>query len=395
MGKEEEALALDVLRRGELFRYYGHDPQTPPRMVADLEAELSRYHQMPYALAVSSGTAALETVMGAIGIGPGSEVIIPAWSWISCFTSVVRCGALPVLAEIDESLNIDPAELERLATPHTRAVMVVHYQGVAAEMIEIVKLAHRRGWFVIEDCAEAPGATYRGRPVGTWGDAAILSFQHNKPVTAGEGGAILTRDQRVYERSVRISDLGQYRPHHQILHAATTDAFSGGQFRMSELTAAVALAQWRKLPKVVEHCRRLAQRIIQRLNALPKLTMRLEVDPAGTFPFEIYFFVESEALAGEFRRRLDARNVNCAQRTGTYPQYHRDYVKSGAAAHPAFGPARNFTEWPASGYKAEDFPRTEDLTRRFVALPLGWRYTLDDADYIAGSVEAIYEELLK
>ena len=116
IGPAEEALVLDVLRRQELFRYYGNDPQRPPQMTATLEKEAAALLGLPYVLAVSSGTAALEIVLGAAGIGPGDEVIVPAWSWISCFTSVVRSGARPVLAEVDASLCLDPAEIVRLTT---------------------------------------------------------------------------------------------------------------------------------------------------------------------------------------------------------------------------------------------------------------------------------------
>jgi dTDP-4-amino-4,6-dideoxygalactose transaminase len=390
LGPEEETLVLDVLRRQELFRYYGNDPQRPPPMAVTLEKEAATLFGMDYVLAVSSGTAALEIVLGAAGIGPGDEVIVPAWSWISCFTAVVRCGARPVLAEVDASLCLDPAEIARLTTPRTRAVMVVHYQGAAADLDPIVLAAHRRGLFVIEDCAEAPGATYRGRRVGTWGDAAIFSFQHNKPMTAGEGGLIATRDLRLYERAVRLHDLGQYRAPHAAITPPREPAFAGGQYRMSELTAAVALAQLRKLDTVRDHCRVLKARITARLALLPGLTLRPLADDAGDFGFELYFYARTPEAAAAFRTQLDARNVWCQQRTGTYPQYRRDYVQTGLAAHRALSPFRDLTPWPAAGYRAEDFPRTEDLSSRFVALPLGWRYTPADADYIATCVEAVH-----
>lgn len=393
LGAEEEALVLDVLRRQELFRYYGNDPQRPPPMAATLEKEAAALFGMDYVLAVSSGTAALEVVLGAAGIGPGDEVIVPAWSWISCFTAVVRCGARPVLAEVDASLCLDPAEIARLTTSRTRAVMVIHYQGAAADLLPIIHAAHRRGLFVIEDCAEAPGATYRGRRVGTWGDAAIFSFQHNKPMTAGEGGLIATRDLRLYERAVRLHDLGQYRAPHATITPAREPAFAGGQYRMSELTAAVGLAQLRKLDAIRSHCRTLRARIVGRLARLPGITLRPLADDAGDFGFELYFYARSPEAAGAFRSKLDARNVWCLQRTGTYPQYRRDYVQTGLAAHRALSPFRDLTPWPAKGYRAEDFPRTEDLTARFVALPLGWRYTAEDADYIAAAVEAVHAEV--
>ena len=393
IGPAEEALVLDVLRRQELFRYYGNDPQRPPQMAATLEKEAAALLGLPYVLAVSSGTAALEIVLGAAGIGPGDEVIVPAWSWISCFTSVVRSGARPVLAEVDASLCLDPAEIARLTTPRTKAVLVVHFQGAAAAMEPIVLAAHGRGLFVIEDCAEAPGATYRGRRVGTWGDAAIFSFQHNKPMTAGEGGLIATRDLRLYERAVRLHDLGQYRAPHAAITPAREPAFAGGQYRMSELTAAVALAQLRKLDVLRDHCRALKARITARLARLPGITLRPLADDAGDFGFELYFYARTPEIAAAFRARLDALNVWCQQRTGTYPQYRREYVQTGLAANPALSPFREISPWPAPGYRAEDFPRTEDLTARFVALPLGWKFTADDADYIAASVEAVHGEI--
>ena len=391
IGSEEEALVIDVLRRQELFRYYGNDPQQPPPMVATLEREAAEKFRMPYALAVSSGTAAHEIVLAAARIGTGDEVIVPAWSWISCFTAVVRCGARPVLAEVDDSLCLDPAAIERLRSPHTRAVLVVHYQGAAADLDRILLSAHRHGLFVIEDCAEAPGATHRGRPLGSIGDAAIYSFQHNKPMTAGEGGLLVTRDQRLYERAVRLHDLGQYRPHHDAVLPARERAFAGGQYRMSELTAAVALAQLRKLDRVRDHCRALKHHLLERLHGLDELTPRRLADDAGDFGFEIYLYARDAATAQYYREELTQRNVRCQQRTGTYPQYKRDYVQSGLTAHPAHSPFRELRPWPAPGYRVEDFPRTEDLTSRFLALPLGWRYTTDDVDYMAEMIRAVHD----
>jgi len=393
IGPEEEALVLDVLRRKELFRYYGQDAAKPPPMAAQLEKEFREYIGTDCALAVTSGSAALEVALAAAAIGPGDEVIVNAWSWISCFTAIVRVGARPVLAEIDDTLNIDPAEINRLATPRTRAVIVVHYQGVAAAMEPIELAAHRRGLYVIEDCAQSLGTRYRGRHIGTWSDIATYSFQNNKVATAGEGGMVATRDQRLYERAVRFHDLGNYRPYHAALVPAKEPAFAGSQFRMSELTAAVALAQLRKVDRIRDHCRALQARILPRLAGLKGLTLRRVPDPAGEFGFEPYFFLDRPELVTPFREKLDARNVNCGQRTGTYPQYGRDYVKTGLAHAPAASPFRELKPWPAPGYRAEDFPRTEDWTKRFIALPLGWLYTEADADYIADSVVAVHREV--
>ena len=393
IGAEEETLVLEVLRSKALFRYNGLDPATQPAMTARLEKEFRDYIGTTYALAVTSGSGALEVAMAAAGIGPGDEVIVTAWSWIACFTSIVRVGAKPVLAEIDESLNLDPAEIARLTTPRTRAVMVIHYQGGPADMERIQHEAHRRGLFVIEDCAQSIGSSYRGRKVGTWSDIATFSFQANKTMTSGEGGMVVTRDGWLYERAVRFHDLGNYRPHHATIQPAQGEAFAGGQFRMSELTAAVALAQLRKLDGLRAHCRALRERIVARIGGLSGITLRRTADDTGDFGFELYLFFRDAATAGGMREKLDARNVNCGARTGTYPQYHRDYVKNGRAHTPAASPFRGIKPWPAPGYRAEDFPRTEELTQRFVAIPLGWLYTVGDADYIAENITAAHAEL--
>jgi 8-amino-3,8-dideoxy-alpha-D-manno-octulosonate transaminase len=393
IGTEEEALVLDVLRRKEPFRYYGMDFKPTPPMVAQLEKEFREYIGTDYALGVSSGTGALEVALAAMGIGPGDEVILTAWSWVACFTAIVRIGARPVLAEIDESLNLDPAEIGRLATPHTRAVMIVHYQGVAADMDRIVLESHKRGIFVLEDCAQSLGTRYRGRQIGTWGDIATFSFQSNKVATCGEGGMVTMRDQRLYERAVRLSDLGNYRPYHAAIVPAREPAFVGGQYRLSELAGAMALAQLRKVDRMWAHCRALQARILPRIQGLKGVTLRQVPDPTGDFGFEIYLLLDNPAQVAPFREKLDARNVNCGARTGTYPQYNRDYVKTGLAHHPALSPFRDLKPWPAPGYRAEDFPRTEDITKRFIALPIGWLYTSEDADHIAASILAVHKEV--
>lgn len=395
IGVEEEDLVLDVLRRKELFRYRGATPGSTPPMVAQLEKEFREYHNVPHALAVTSGSAALEVALAAAGIGPGDEVILTAWSWVSCFVSIVRVGARPVLAEIDDTLNLNPTEIARLTTPRTRAVLVVHYQGVAADLRPILAEARRHKLLVIEDCAQSLSVRYREKPVGSWGDLATFSFQYSKVATSGEGGMVMMRDPRHYERAVRFHDLGLYRAHHAALVAPQEPAFAGSQFRMSELTAAVALAQFRKVDRMREHCRALQDRILPRLRGINGFTLRRVPDPAGDFGFEIYLLFDDPQMVEPFRTQLDARNVNCGQRTGTYPQYNRDYVKTGLAHAPGASPFRGLHPWPAPGYRAEDFPKTEELTRRFIALSLGLLYTVDDADYVAESVLAVHRNTME
>jgi 8-amino-3,8-dideoxy-alpha-D-manno-octulosonate transaminase len=394
IGREEEELVLEVLRRKALFRYYGPDAKSPPPMVATLEREAAALIGVRHVLGVTSGSAALEVALAALGVGPGDEVIVPAWSWVSCFTSVVRVGGKPVLAEVDESLCLAPGEITRLRTPRTKAVLVVHFQGVAADLDALLTEARAVGIALLEDCAESPGAMYRGRRVGSIGDIAIFSFQQQKTITSGEGGLVATNDPRLHERAVRMHDLGQWREFHAKQLTASEPAFCGGQFRMSELTGAVALAQLRKVDRIREHCRRLSLRLRAQIGSLHGLTLRRIPDPDGESGFETYFWVASPELRDAFRERLKEAGVPCDQMTGTYAQYRRPYVQTGLAHAPGATPFPISESWPARGYHAEDFPRTEDLIHRFVVIPVGVTHTEEDIDYIAAVLRHGHAELI-
>lgn len=392
IGQEEEELVLSVLRSQSLFRYYGADPEHPPRMTATLEEEFRALIGVKYALAVTSGTAALEVALGALAIGPGDEVIVPAWSWVSCFTAVVRLGAKPVLAEIDDTLCLAPGEIARLAGPRTKAVLVVHFQGVAADLDPILQAAAAAGIAVVEDCAESPGAIYKGRRIGSFGRMAIFSFQQQKTITSGEGGMVVTNDPLLHERAIRMHDLGQVRDFHLAELAPGGAAFAGGQFRMSELTAAVALAQIRRIDRIRGHCRALQQEVLARISGLPALRLRRVPDPEGDSGFELYFWVKDAAARDAWRERLTAAGIPCQQMTGTYAQYRRPYVLSGLSHAAAASPFAAGAGWPGPGYRAEDFPATEDLIHRFVALPLGVNYSPADAIHIGETVRALAAE---
>ncbi len=394
IGREEEALVLDVIRRKEPFRYYGHNPDAPPPMAATLEKEFAAKIGMKYALCVTSGTAALEVALGALGIGPGDEVIVPAWSWISCYTAIVRVGALPVLAEINDTMCLAPGEITRLKTPRTKAALVIHYQGVSAEMDELLAEAKQAGIHLVEDCCESMNATYKGKQTGSMGPINCFSYQNNKFMTSGEGGAIVTNDPKLYERAVRFHDIGQMRAYHANIVKPTEAAFPGDQFRITELQAAMALAQLRKTDYIKAHCRKLSAHILSGIQDLKDLKLRRIPDPTGDTGIEIYMSLPTNPLAIEFRNRLNALNVNCNKTTGTYMQYERDYVKSGQTHAPGANPYPKGGTWPAKGYRKEDFPKTEEMIPKLIALPLGMLYTEEDADYIASAVRHVHRDLL-
>lgn len=201
LSKQEEEAVADVVRKGALFRYYG--PQSPTH-VSKLEEYARSLYGVRHALAVNSGTGALFTAMSALGIGPGTEVIVPAFLWVATVTAVVQTNAIPVLCEVDDSFSMDADDLDKKITERTKLIAVVHMAGTPCDMDAIMRVAGKHHIPVPEDCAQCNGGSFKGRKVGTFGKVGIFSLQINKNVTAGEGGLLVTSDD-LFERSIIIT----------------------------------------------------------------------------------------------------------------------------------------------------------------------------------------------
>ena len=185
MGEEELEAAMRPLKGRSHFRYYGIDLR---HEVDEFESEFASFLGVKHALAVSSGTGALQTALSALGVGPGQELIVPAYMWVSVAAAVVNQGAIPVLADINDTFCMDPAQLERQITERTSGVIVVHMSGAPADIKPLRDIVRKRGLFLLEDCAQCNGGAVEGQKVGTFGDMATFSFQMNKNMTSGEGG---------------------------------------------------------------------------------------------------------------------------------------------------------------------------------------------------------------
>jgi dTDP-4-amino-4,6-dideoxygalactose transaminase len=278
-GEEEAAAAASVLKARSPFRFYGHDLQHyADRLEAAYRRRLGRAH----CLAVNSGTAALSIALAMLDVGPGDEVLLPGYLWVSCISAIVRTGAIPRLVDVDATFTMDPADLERTLGPRTKAVLVVHMSGSTGHLDRIVELARSRGVPLIEDVAQANGAAFRGTPLGGFGDVAIFSFQYNKAITAGEGGLVACDDPTLYRRAFALHDLGYARDDDGRLDTIDPTVQLWGQgSRMSELTAAVLCAQELKLDGLVERTRRLARRLRDGIAAVSAARPREEPDPDG------------------------------------------------------------------------------------------------------------------
>jgi 8-amino-3,8-dideoxy-alpha-D-manno-octulosonate transaminase len=375
----------EVLRNRQPFRWYGPGPNAPQK-VATLEKELAVRMHAHFALAVTSGTAALQTALAALEVGPGDEVILPAWSWYSCYNTIVLVGALPVFAEIDESFNLDPSDVEKKITPQTKVVMAVHLQGNPCDMSRILTIARKHRLRVLEDCAQSMGASYRGRPVGSLGDIGIYSMQIHKTITAGEGGALVTSDPILFERATRFHDLGLLRrPHEQWIGKAALGPFAGSQFRVNEFTGGVLLAQLRKLDGIVADVRANARRVYEGLRDLPGLRLRHRTDPEGELGSAVFFAFSSMDRRDRFLSAMKAENVPAQAPFGSVLLPVQPHIEQKLTVHPAW-PSFRSERGRAIQYGASCCPRTIEILGRYAGIALDPKFSPRD---VADAVAAI------
>jgi 8-amino-3,8-dideoxy-alpha-D-manno-octulosonate transaminase len=307
IGQEELELVTRVVSARSPFRFYGSDRQG---MVDSLEREWCQAFGHRHALAVASGTAALSIAVGALGLGPGDEVLLPGLLWVSCASAIVRAGAIPRLVDIDETFCMDPIDLERKIGPHSRAVLCVHISGAPGRVQKIAEICRARGLALIEDCAQAAGARQDGRSVGRFGDIGIFSFQLNKSMTSGEGGIVVCDDDKLFDRVVAIHDLGYARDAHGRLDTSNPDCqLWGVGARMSELAGALALAQLRKLPDIVSAMHGAKWRIREALQDVPGLRFREIVDPAGDSGLVLICTLLDEGVCRRFVDAVRAEGI--------------------------------------------------------------------------------------
>jgi 8-amino-3,8-dideoxy-alpha-D-manno-octulosonate transaminase len=383
--KEQTQLA-DVLESRKPFRFA--NPLDKSK-VAIFENEYAARMQTKYALAVTSGTAALHVAMAALEVGPGDEVIIPAWTWYSCYATVIQVGALPVFAEIDESFNIDPNDIERHITPQTRVIMAVHLQGNPADMDPILAIARKHNLKVLEDCSQSVGASYKGRPLGSMGDIAIYSLQQSKTITAGEGGAVVTSDPYLFERAVRFHDVTVRRDFPAKLHY-----MPGLNYRMNEFTGGVLLAQLRKLDTIIADVRRNASRVYGGVRDLPDVRLRHLPDPEGELGTGVFIGFHSSEQCKRYAEAMKAEGVPVSGPNGSVilpvvPEIEQKVTVT--PRWPSFATARG----QSIRYGKECCPRTIDILGRFAGVMIGPKYTRRDTDDAVAAVRKVYPAIVR
>ncbi len=266
LGEAEAEAAARVIRSHNVFRYYGVGDG--PHEVAEFEREFAAHMGARHALCVNAGSSALICGLIGAGVGPGDEVVVPAYTWNATPNAVLAVRALPVLAEVDDSLTLDPEDVERKLTPRTRAIVPVHMRGAPADMATLTAIASEHGLKLIEDVCQAAGATFQGRRLGTFGDAGAFSLQFNKIITTGEGGVLITDSDDLLDLAIDVHDCAG-----SLRRGAGLPRFAGWNFRASEIQGAVARVQLTRLDGLLERMRANQARLAERVSQLPGLTL--------------------------------------------------------------------------------------------------------------------------
>ncbi len=393
IAEEEERAVLEVLRSKRLFRYYG--PGETESKASQLEEAFAATKGASYAVAVTSGTAALVTGLHAIGVGPGDEVILPAYTWIASAAAVAAAGGIPVVAEVDETLLLDPADVAEKISPYTKAIMPVHMRGASCRMDELMAVADENGLKVIEDVAQANGGSYKGRALGTIGDVGCFSLQFNKIITSGEGGMVVTDSEDVWKRTNMYHDvIAPLRAEY-----GEDELLCGVNYRMPELLAAVALVQLERLDGLIEAMRlrkRMLKSGIEEVTERKGLRFRELADADGDTAISMVFFMDSAAAAEAVSEALRAENI------GAGPLYRPEGIDYHVYAH--WVPILERRAWTEAGgpwrwakreieYRPDMCPRSLDLLGRAVHMNVNPLLTNEDVEETIDGLNRVLEAL--
>ena len=380
-GPDERAAILEWFdsNNGVMFAH-GYDAlRKGVFKVREFEREVARRLDSPYALAVSNGSAAILVALRALGVRRSDEIITSAFTFVATAEAIIEAGATPVFAEVDASLNLDPADVARRITPRTRVIIPVHMAGAPADLDAIFALARAHGLVVIEDTAQAFGGTYHGRHLGTLGDAGTLSFDFAKNITTGEGGMVVTARRELFEAARAYHDHGhEYNP--TLPRGRDTRSRPGFNFRMTEVQAVLGLTQLKKLEFILAR-QRANKAVIKNGIAGCGFEFRQLHDEKGEIGDSLIFFLPNEAAAGTFARELSDRGL------------HTKNLPDALIWHYAGTWRHLFGDFPALANCERLWPRTDALLRRAIALSIMLRMEDADFDRVITSVREIAKQL--
>lgn len=389
MGEQELTAVAKVITSGQLFRYRGGEGG----QCDQFETELAKKLGCRYTLITSSGTGALTCALIGCGIGPGDEVIVPAYTFMATALAVLAAGAIPIIAEIDESLTLDPQDVAAKITDRTRAILPVHMMGLPNSMDALTTLAQKRDLIIVEDACQAVGGAYKGRRLGTIGKAGAFSFNHFKIIACGEGGAVLTSDRLVYEGALIRHDGGcAFRNH---AGAMTTPIFAGQNIRASEIMGAIMRVQLKRLDGILKKLRTRKKAMVATLAGGRGYTLAPVNCTDGDCAVTTAIQFDSPARMRAAQEALKGAGLGGASSpidSGIHVYSNWDPILAKRAAHHAALSPYNMTDRSYT-YSKDMCPRTTDILSRTLFLGVNIRATPAQSASRAAHIRNVFESL--
>ena len=388
-GDEERKEVMDVLDTGVLFRYGFDAKRNGNWKVKTFEKEFSEFTGAKHSLLVSSGTSALAIAMAAAGIGFGDEVIVPPFTFVATVEGVLNGGAVPIFAEIDDTLCLDPNRLEEFITPRTKAVVVVHMCGAMAQIDKIKEITDKHNLILLEDACQATGAFYNGKSAGTFGLAGCFSFDSVKTITCGEGGGIITNDESIYHKCDQYHDHGH--DHIGNDRGAEGHPIIGMNFRNTELNAAVGVAQLRKINYILETQKRNATAIKNVLNKFEEVKLRrVPSEDADSATF-VNFMLPNEEITRKVAKELNAKGAD-----GCFYWYDNNWHCFKNWHHiqnlefPMAIPQSKLDYLP--DYKNLEMPQSKEIMSRTISMQVKLSWSENDLQKRCETIEQVLRE---
>ncbi len=394
IGKEEIKEIMDVMETGILMRYGFDKERKGVFKVQEFEEAFARYSQAKYALGVTSGSTALKVALVAMDVGPGDEVIVPAFTFIATYEAVLEVGAIPIVADIDETLNLDPGDIEKRITPYSKAVIPVHMCGAPARIDKIMAVARKNKLLVLEDNAQASGGSYRGKKLGTFGDMGIFSFDYYKTLTTGEGGMVLTDNKDFYLRAEWYHDHGHdHNPN--VSRAFEGRTILGFNYRMNELQGAVGLAQLRKLDTIIAEQKKNKQAVKDVLSKIKGIKFRDNPDPEGDTATFLAFNLPDENAAGRFQKALSGEGVDtvCFKKNLWHYLPNWEHFLARSTANSKKYPFTDPSYKGKFNYDRSTIPRAEDILGRTLVMNISVRMPKEKFSKIENGIEKAAQSL--
>lgn len=377
IGQEEIDAVTRVIRRGELFK------TTKRGETWHFEKEMREYFNVQKVISMTSGMAALESALVAMGVGPGDEVIVSAYTYIANAVAVIKTGAIPVVAEVDESLSIDAKDVEKKITQRTKVIVPTHMLGYPSNMDAIMEVAKKHNLKVLEDSCQAVGGSYKGKRLGTIGDVGAFSFNFWKNISAGEGGALLTNDEKIFEKAYIYHDCCAVAYFGDQLNGFSTDLFCGSEFRTNEITSAIMRVQLTRLDGILADLRKNKKLLQEALSGYFKFAP--QNDPEGECSNVLTLKFDSPEDAHRYFDKNGIIMIPAMMGKHIYSAWDMLIEKRGAL-HPSMNPFNFEENKNAPEFKAGSCPESDRILNSVGHINIDIDWTEQDIEVMAKKI---------